>query len=151
MFRGSWNLEGLRQRARSFILQAVPPRHEHPQSERRPEGRRPPVTLGQSFSQDLCAAETAVSHACHQSKGKGASPAHLSSADSHPAVVEAQLLQGVAGGALQQLLDALHAVRPEGVVAQIQLSQPGTGAHYRAAKRHLREKGGREKAEKKQQ
>lgn len=51
-------------------------------------------------------------------------PTHLPSADAHAAVVEPQLLQSVAGGALEQLLDALHAVGPKRVVAEVEDCQP---------------------------
>lgn len=43
----------------------------------------------------------------------------LPSSDAHAAVVEPQLLQRVAGGALQQPLDALHAVWSKRVVAEV--------------------------------
>ncbi|KAF3853275.1 hypothetical protein F7725_013963 [Dissostichus mawsoni] len=39
----------------------------------------------------------------------------------------------VAGRALQQLLDSLHTVRPEGVIAQVQLRQPGSCSHQSTA------------------
>ena len=58
---------------------------------------------------------------------------HLAPADAHAAVVELQLLQRVAGAALQQPLDALDAVRPEGVVAEVQHAEPGAGRHQGVA------------------
>lgn len=48
---------------------------------------------------------------------------HLAAADAHATVVELQLVEGEAGGALEQGLKASHPIRPEGVVAQVQLHQ----------------------------
>lgn len=62
-------------------------------------------------------------------KHDGSQQAHLSSSNPHATVVELQHPQGVAGRALQELLDSLHTIWPEGVIAQVQLSQPGPCTH----------------------
>lgn len=58
---------------------------------------------------------------------------YLSATDPHAAIVELQLPEFVAGRALQQLLNSLHTVGTKGVIAQVQLGQPGPCAHYGAA------------------
>lgn len=57
----------------------------------------------------------------------------LSATNPHAAVVELQLPECVAGRALQQLLNSLHTIGTKGVIAQVQLSQPGPCTHYGAA------------------
>lgn len=52
---------------------------------------------------------------------------HLATSDAHATVVELELVQGEAGGALEQGLEASNAVRPERVVAEVQLHQLGPG------------------------
>lgn len=54
---------------------------------------------------------------------------YLSSANSHATVIELQLPQGVAAGALQQSFDSLHTIWTEGIVTQVQFSQPDSCAH----------------------
>lgn len=62
---------------------------------------------------------------------------HLSSTDAHPAVIQTQFLQRVAGGALQQLLDTFHSIGSESVIAQIQNLQPRAGRDDGGTQRHL--------------
>ncbi len=70
---------------------------------------------------------------------------HREKKETHPApehpeavVVEAQFLQGVAGLALEQLCEALHAVGSERVVAQVQLDELRFRQHHRVPQVPLR-------------
>ena len=62
-----------------------------------------------------------------QGCGGGSGHTHLATTDAHATVVELEFVQCEAGGALEQGLEASHAIRPEGVVTQVQLYQLGPG------------------------
>lgn len=72
-----------------------------------------------------------------QGCGGGSGHTHLATTDAHATVVELEFVQREAGGALEQGLEASHAVRPEGVVTQVQLHQLGPGRDESLPERDL--------------
>lgn len=51
---------------------------------------------------------------------------HLATSNAHATVVKLEFMQGEAGGALEESLEASHSVRPKCVVTEIEFHQLGS-------------------------